>query len=52
MTTFIRPTDTTGVDAKSITALYADATTLYFTDKANDLFSCDAAALAGSMSTS
>jgi hypothetical protein len=43
------PTRVAGVDAKTITALYADATTLYFTDKANDLFACDAAAaLAGS----
>jgi hypothetical protein len=38
-----------GVDAKSITALYADPTTLYFADTSNNLFSCDgAAALAGS----
>ena len=37
------------MDAKSIKALYADTTTLYFTDTSNNLFSCDsAAALAGS----
>jgi hypothetical protein len=44
-----QPTKVAGVAAKSIKALYADATTLYFTDTSNNLFSCDAAAaLAGS----
>jgi hypothetical protein len=42
-------TTVSGVDAKSIRALYADPTTLYFTDPCNALFSCDGAtALAGS----
>jgi hypothetical protein len=47
--TCVSPTKVAGVDAKTIKALYADTTTLYFTDTSNNLFSCDAAAaLAGS----